>query len=154
MATKRKVSIADYIEQQIALSEKSQKDLALEIGYDKPNVLTMIKQGKTKLPLNKVGSLAKALGVDPVHLLRLVLQEYLPQTWEAIENIVGESLVSAGERALLEKVRETLGVVGLENLTARSQDLLIQTLKEISVIERKDRASEVRATTPRRAQAR
>jgi DNA-binding CsgD family transcriptional regulator len=148
--SKRKVSVAEYIEQQIAFSEKSQKDIAEEIGYDKPNVLTMIKQGKTKLPVNKVGQLAMALGVDPVHLLRLVMSEYMPQTWEAIENVVGTSLVSRGERKLIESLRDQLGGIGIEDISDRSRELLLKTVKEIAAYELKDRDSAVAATTPLR----
>jgi predicted nucleic acid-binding OB-fold protein len=154
MSTKRKVSVAQYIEQQIALSSKSQKDIAAEIGYEKPNVLSMIKQGQTKLPVNKVGPLAKALGIDPVHLLRLVLAEYLPETWAAIEDIVGQSLVSAGEKKLLDELRAALGGIGLEELSPKNRERLTAVLKEIAADERKGRESAVRADTPKRAKAR
>ena len=80
----------------------------------------MIKQGKTKLPVNKVGPLAKALGVDPVHLLRLTMAEYMPETWETIEDIVGQSLVSAGEMKLLDELRVALGGIGLDDLSPRT----------------------------------
>ena len=112
--TKRKITVAAYIEQQIALSDKSQKDIAETMGYDKPNVLTMIKQGKTKLPINKVGPLAKALGVDPVHLLRLTLTEYLPDTWEALSELIGDSLLTKHERRILQVVRDAAGGVDVD----------------------------------------
>jgi predicted nucleic acid-binding OB-fold protein len=151
MSTKRKVSVAQYIAQQIALSEKSQKDIAAEIGYDKPNVLSMIKQGQTKLPVNKVGPLAKALGIDPVHLLRLTLQEYMPETWDAIQDIVGQSLVSAGEKKLLDELRAALGGIGLDDLSPKSRERLAAVLKELATDERKGRESAVRAVRPKRA---
>jgi len=152
--TKRQVTVAEYIEQQIALSEKSQKDIAAEIGYDKPNVLSMIKQGQTKLPVNKVGPLAKALGIDPVHLLRLVMNEYMPETWKAIEMVAGQSLVSAGEKKLLDELRAALGGVGLEELSPKNRERLTSVLKEIAADERKGRESAARADTPKRAKAR
>lgn len=151
--TKRKTTVAAYIEQQIALSDKSQKDIAAAMGYDKPNVLTMIKQGKTKLPINKVGPLARALGIDPVHLLRLTMSEYMPETWDTIEDIVGQSLVSVGEKKLLDELRGALGGIGLDDLSAKSRERLTAVLKEIATDERKDRESAVRAVTPKRAAA-
>ena len=71
-------SVAEYVSWQINLCGKSQVQIAQEIGFDKPNVITMIKQGKTKVPVNKIGSMAKALEVDPVFFMKLCLQEYMP----------------------------------------------------------------------------
>ena len=48
----------------------------------------MMRQGQTKLPVSKVSAFAKALKVDPAHLLRIVMSEYLPETWEAIQELV------------------------------------------------------------------
>lgn len=108
--TKRKqasrISVADYLSQQIALSGKSQKEIAEELSYEKPNIITMFKQGKTKVPLNKVSQFAKALGVDPVHFLRIVLLEYSPETWEVLEQILGRSMISESEMSLLAIIRD------------------------------------------------
>lgn len=114
MKNKKSLSVAAYIQLQIAVSGVAQKDIAEALGYDNPNVITMFKQGKTKLPLNKVGQLAKVLGVDPVHLLRLVMNEYCPDTWQAIQHLVGNSLITANEMTLVEIVRKTCGAVDLE----------------------------------------
>lgn len=58
----KRPTIAEYLAVQISLSEKSQREIAAEISYENPNVITMFKQGQTKVPMNKVGPLAKALG--------------------------------------------------------------------------------------------
>lgn len=76
--------VPDYLAQQIILCGKSQKEIAEEVGYEKPNVITMMKQGHTKIPIVKVGAFARALEVDPAYLLRLVCMEYMPETWAAI----------------------------------------------------------------------
>jgi len=100
-----RISVADYLTQQIALSGKPQKEIAEELNYDKPNIITMFKQGKTKLPLNKVSPLAKSLGLDPVHLLRIVLLEYAPETWEVLSAILGSAAVSENEVNTLAIIR-------------------------------------------------
>ena len=71
-------TVAEYLSAQLDVSEKSQKEIAKEIGYDRPNVVSMMKCGVTKLPIAKVGPLAKALGVDPHRLLDLAMREYQP----------------------------------------------------------------------------
>jgi hypothetical protein len=69
----------------------------------------MFKKGQTKLPINRVGPLAKALDVDPAHLLRLVLLEYLPDTWETIENTLQTTLLTANELEMVRAFREVTG---------------------------------------------
>lgn len=103
---KGKLSVADFVSQQIEISGKMQKSIAEELGYDKPNMITMIKQGKTPLPFNKVGPLAKSLNIDPFHLLRLTMMEYQPHTWEAVEALIGQQTISKSEMEILELVRE------------------------------------------------
>lgn len=103
------ICVADYVSHQIILSGKSQKDIADELGYDKPNIITMFKQGKTKVPINKVPEFAKVLGVDPIHFLRIALLEYSPSTWEVIEEVVGRSIVTENEMRIIKIVRDTSG---------------------------------------------
>jgi hypothetical protein len=66
----------------------------------------MIKQGSTRLPLDKVGLLAKAIDLDPVYLLRIVMQEYMPDTYTAIEESLADIALSDYEQEVLEAYRE------------------------------------------------
>ncbi len=101
----RRPTVAEFLTFHLDLSAKPQKEIAAEIGYDKPNVLTMIKQGKTKLPLTKIGPLARAIDVDPAYLLRLTMAEYFPETWTAIEAILPGKLLTKNEWRLVEEFR-------------------------------------------------
>lgn len=69
----------------------------------------MFKQGATKIPLNRIGALAKAIDVDPAHLLRLAMKEYMPDTWEAIEDIMQSTVLTANELKLVHAYREVTG---------------------------------------------
>lgn len=102
---KRHTSVAEFLAGQIALSGMQQNDLAKELGYDKPNIITMFKKGMTKLPLNKVGPMAKALHIDPVHLLRRVMQEYYAESWSAIEEILAAPPITSNEAEILAVIR-------------------------------------------------
>ena len=106
MATGKRPTVAEYLSAQIALSGKSQADIAREVGYERSNVINMMKQGTLKLPTGKVGPMARALGVDPLHLLRLTLGEYMPDTWAAIDEIAGRTLITENEQRLLEVIRK------------------------------------------------
>src|SRR5262249_46729194 len=109
MAMKKPLRVAEYLDHLIILSGKSQVEIAAAVGYTNPNVVTMIKQGKTKLPINKVPAFAKVLNVDPVHLLRLTINEYMPTTGGAIDMVVARALVSDNERGVLEVMRQGAG---------------------------------------------
>lgn len=105
--TKPKMTVAQYLTIKINESGKTQKEIATEIGYDAANVITMFKQGLTKLPLNTVGPIARALNVDPAFLLRLVFREYLPETFDAVEHALGTTIVTENERKLLDQFRQS-----------------------------------------------
>lgn len=105
MTTFKKLTVAEYLTRKIDESGKTQKDIATEIGYDNPNIITMFKQGHTKLPLTTVGPFAEALDIDPAHLLRLVMAEYYPDTYRAVEGCLGTMILTGNERALIEGYR-------------------------------------------------
>jgi hypothetical protein len=111
---KQRVTVADYLSGAIGLSGKTQRQITTEIGYENPNVLTLIKQGKTKLPINKVQAVAKSLGLDQTNLLRIVMSEYMPEAWDVISSVIGSGLVSAEQQALLKLVSDETGGLGAD----------------------------------------
>lgn len=98
--------IADYLSKTIdALSSiKSQREIAAEIGYEKPNMVSMFKRGEAKVPLDKIPALAKALNVDPAFLFRLAMEQYWPNQEDAIGAIFG-SVITKHETDLIDKIR-------------------------------------------------
>jgi hypothetical protein len=69
--------------------EKTLKEVSAEIGYSRPNTFLMILNGDTKLPLDKVLPLAKALNLDVKPLFRLALKDHLPQLAEFMDEMFG-----------------------------------------------------------------
>lgn len=107
--TESQLSVAQFITNWIAMSGRTQREIAEIVGYDKPNNITMLKQGTTKVPINRIPKLAEALGVDPVHMLRVVMKEYMPDAWEAISGILETTLISEDEAKILSIVRRAAG---------------------------------------------
>lgn len=103
------LTVADFLADRIAAVDKTQREIAQECGFDNPNIITMFKNGQTKLPINRIAPLAKALDVDPAHLLRLVMLEYMPDLWESIENIMQSTVLTANELELVRAFREVTG---------------------------------------------
>lgn len=102
-------TVAEFIADRLAASDKTQRQISEECGFETPNIVTMFKKGSTKLPINRIGPLAKAIDADPAHLLRLVLNEYFPDTWADIENLMQSTVLTANELALVRAYREVTG---------------------------------------------
>lgn len=109
VASGKTKSVADYISSQINACGKSQIQIAKEVGFEKPNVITMIKQGKTKVPVSKIGSMAKALEVDPIFFLKICMQEYMPDFLDTVVAITEQPIITANELELIKAVRAISG---------------------------------------------
>ncbi len=105
MVKKNIVSVAEFLSHYIDKSYKTQREIAIEIGYSNPNMITMLKQGLTKLPLDKIGVMAKALGIDPGVLFYFVMTEYMPETLDALAPIMQGLQLSKDERQLIHNYR-------------------------------------------------
>jgi hypothetical protein len=103
-----KLAFHEYLAWQINICSKSQREIALEIGYRNDNIITMFKKGATRLPLEKAAAMADALGVDKTHLIRMALSEYNPKLLEVVEETFGAQ-VSAYELEVLEILRDAAG---------------------------------------------
>jgi len=93
---------AMYLEQAIKISGRTQKEIAEAAGFNKPNILTMMKQGVTKIPIAKIPGLAEACGVNVANFVRIVMIEYHPQIWDVIQKHVGE-VITDDEPEILQK---------------------------------------------------
>lgn len=85
---------------------RNQAEIAKIVGYKTPNVITMLKTGATKLPIDRVPSMARALEVDPAMLLRLTFEQAFNETTaRAVDEIFGTP-VSANERGWVDAIRD------------------------------------------------
>lgn len=103
----RTESVAEFITHKIRVSGKSQVEIASELGYDKPNIITMFKQGRTRIPLDKVGPLAKALEINPALFLKKVMGEYMPETLAALQSVLDGLQLTQNELELIAAYRQT-----------------------------------------------
>ena len=117
-----KTRLADYIERRVLelKPKKTQAEIAVEAGYVNANMMTMIKQGPSKVALDRVPALARALECDPAYLMGLALEQAIGQTAaEAVVEIFGVP-VTISERGWIEAIREASGHSD-PRLTSRSQ---------------------------------
>jgi hypothetical protein len=123
--------VANLIDARINELGKRQLDIAAEAGFNKPNIITMIKQGKTRLPLDKVGPMARSLELDPVQLLHLWFDEYEPETWDAIREQL-DNLLTAREMAILAAVRSGSAIACDGVLSPCQQEALARFIDSLS----------------------
>ena len=133
-----KTTVAGYITQQLSISPKTQVEITEELGLDKPNIVTMFKQGRTKVPINRVPALANALGVDPVYLLSLTMNEYMPDAWQVIQKLLKNALITDNELAIINIIRERSAGMNLRPETAVEKEKLKNLVGEWQERERKD----------------
>lgn len=94
-----------YLDRLINISPKTQNQIAQEVGYDKSNIITMLKQGTTRLPLERVPAMARALQQDPAEMLRLWMRDYMPEALVVIEDTLGMAM-SKNERSWVANLRK------------------------------------------------
>lgn len=114
--------LAKYVAQRITElgGRKTQAEIAGEAGFANSNMISMIKSGSTKLALDRVPQLAKALECDPAFLLRLALDQSLAATAaKAVDEIWGSPL-TRNEREWITELRNASGDTD-PRLTARSR---------------------------------
>ncbi len=83
---------------------KTQAEVAKAAGFPRPNMLSMVKSGKARLPLERVPALAEALEIDPALLFRLVLAENWPGYDRVVIRILG-SVLTEDERDMIQFIR-------------------------------------------------
>ena len=130
--------VALLVTEQIRIVGKKQLEIAEEAGFENPNVITMIKQGRTKLPIGKVGLVAKALEIDPMYLLKLCIEEYQPETWEAIRPFMDE-VVTKDEMHVVKVIRNAIGAPYLSALNmeqrSRLDEFILSMNNEVTTIQ-------------------
>ncbi|MEW2912304.1 XRE family transcriptional regulator [Leisingera sp. JC11] len=114
--------LANYVERRVLelKSKKSQAEIAVQAGYVNQNMITMIKQGRSKVALDRVPTLALALEADPAFVMQLALEQAIGRTAaEAVTEVFGEP-VTRNERGWLREIRSASGNSD-PRLTCRSQ---------------------------------
>src|ERR1051325_2875556 len=96
--------VADTIAMCLKASTQSQAEIAVAAGLDE-RVMEALKAGAMKVPLNKVVDLGRALGLDPYDFLEQVCEEYMPDTWRVIKQVI-PGWASHYERGVIEAYRK------------------------------------------------
>jgi transcriptional regulator with XRE-family HTH domain len=90
--------------------KKSQIEIATEAGFVNPNMLSLIKSGATKVPLDRVPALARALEVDPPASVSDGIRAGRRRETmrRAVEEVFG-TVVTRNEVSWIEEIRDASG---------------------------------------------
>ncbi len=102
------MKVSEYITWRLQRSGKTQAEVARDVGFSSPNIVSMLKTGKTKVPLNRVPALADTLEVPPQQLLLLCLRGYEPELMAILEEVFPGILLSPKAVELFRRYKSTL----------------------------------------------
>ncbi|RMC34394.1 XRE family transcriptional regulator [Paracoccus alkanivorans] len=85
---------------------KTQDEIAAEAGFRNANLLTMLKSGKNEVPLDRVPDLARALEVDPAHLMRSSLEQWIGSAAAAAVVSVFGTPITKNELQWINEIRD------------------------------------------------
>lgn len=111
-------------------SRLSHRQIAMEMGFDTSDDISMIKTGVTKLPISKIGLFARVFDTDPVELLSMCLQEYFPETWESISPFL-DTVLTPDELSMVKALRSAVGGPYVMALTAEERKPLNEFLRAL-----------------------
>lgn len=104
----RDTELARFLDKRISQlrGKRTQREIASLAGFPNPNVLSMLKSGTSKCPVDRVPALAEALETDARYLLRLaLLQAWGDTAARVIDEIVG-TILSRNEEAWVRELRD------------------------------------------------
>lgn len=106
--TKHVAKFVDHRIRQLS-GRRSQKEIAQLSGVSS-SMISAIRHGHHRLPLEKAVKLAQALETDPSHLFRLAMEEALPEQIVADLRVFNGFVTSSNERAIIETIRRIVGI--------------------------------------------
>ena len=81
-------SVRQVLSHHIILSGLTNREIAAACGLGAVNMVTMIKRGHSRLPLERLGAMARTLKIDPYDLFCRWMAEYYADTWKELAPLV------------------------------------------------------------------
>lgn len=88
---------------------KTQREIAAEVGFPNQNMLSMLKTGAAKIPLDRVPALAVALECDSALLFRLALEQNFEGAALMAVRAIFRTVLTENELAWIELIRSASG---------------------------------------------
>jgi|TARA_R100000935_G_scaffold18953_1_gene36540 hypothetical protein len=100
-------ALAEFITRRVLeLRPRTQIDIATAAGFENPNMVSMLKSGATKLPLDRVLAMAAALDTDPRRLFMLALGQHGYETQQSTVEEIFQTVITTNEKKWLFEIRD------------------------------------------------
>jgi hypothetical protein len=128
-------SLAKYLSRTLdAIKDiKTEQQIADEIHYHEATYISMFRRGEVRVPFEIISALAFAINANPAHLLRLALEQYLPDLEAIFLEFFGTIATAGEEGILLSKWRAARGNIDPASTPAieRAVDRMIAVVKSV-----------------------
>ena len=91
---------ATMLAEAIEKSELTQREIADRVGFKNANIISMLKTGETRVPLDRIPALSQTLGMDERLFLMIAIEEYHPGVHEVLVDVLGLPLPSSKKPSL------------------------------------------------------
>ena len=83
-AKQRRKEVGQWLRKKRLEIEKTQRDVASEVGFAYYTMISQIETGHTRVPPEAMESYAKALKVEPKDFVKTLMYYYDPVTWQVL----------------------------------------------------------------------
>jgi hypothetical protein len=111
-------------------------DLQRHLGFPTPNVISMMKNGTMRVPIQHAPKIAALFEIDKLSFVRKVVEENDPTLWDALESCLGVGFsTTSNENKLLSFVRKELDghdpdLTSNEDFISDLQGLIAKVVKQ------------------------
>jgi transcriptional regulator with XRE-family HTH domain len=106
-----KMSVAEYFSFYLHRSGKSHKKIAEALGIKNPNIVSMLKSGRTKIPLGRVAEIAECLDIPKQDFFLRCVAEYDEPLFRTLYRCVPGLLITEKEMSDREAAKRMLADV-------------------------------------------
>jgi hypothetical protein len=106
---------------------RTNEDISLALGYNSPNIPSMLKMGKTTIALDRIPLLAEVLNMETGLALKLWLAQHIKNSdrFETAYPALEERIVSERELEILREIRRA----GIDKVTLETHNAIRAVVK-------------------------
>lgn len=100
-------ALADWFNRNLdRLTDMTNEEIADKLGYSRPNIISMWRTGRTRIPLDRLKPLSDILGVEMITLLPLWLEQYIDKEGYQLVEEASKRMVTQDEAELIAVIRD------------------------------------------------
>jgi|GEM_PF-3125066 len=125
-------TVRETIDRAINLTGKTLVEIADELGYKNSNFLTLLRKGRSRVPMERAEEIAEVLGLDPAVFIMQCLDEYQPEFAKTLRSVFlpdNQMILSKGEMKVVRTMRSTAKGANITPKSRADMDELRQVIR-------------------------